>query len=986
MAEITLFDIDLEEYRSKIEQLRSELSNLTQDTEEYDKKQQELAQTTSELGNAISSANPAMNDLKQALKGLKEDWADANTEAQRGAIATQIGVIEGQMKNMNQQLKNTSQDASAAEGSYNALVNQMRELQQQAKATGDVSERIQLSEKIKEINEQLKGMDAEMGNYQRNVGNYASAFTDALGKMGISLGGVEKGFKLASAASIGFKGALDILKSHPIIAAVTLLIGLFIKLKDAISKNEESSKKWSKAMAAFKPIINAITNAIDWLAGVLADVVLWISQAIPKVLSWVGGFAKSWFNILGGIVDAVTFIPRKIGDAMKAVVNIVTAAMKKVGEVIDSVLNSVGVDSHIASSIQNIGGFIDGVIGKYTSFLNGAGDAIRKFGGTVDGFMKGIGSSMQAAQKMETKRQKLEESIRNDQIKTAESEKKQNDLRLKAAKATGEERLKYEKELQKEIIANGDRRAKLAKDQYELALAYSKLTPNSKEDNDRLASLKAAAVKAEAETIGAQVRVQQKITKGEQALTKAVKAEAEKRAKSAVDAEKAKTDAQKKAEKERLDAMKAYIKQQDALISESNTDVQNTLGGIKENQDFLKEVGKLTYEQLKSDEEKRHDITVKGVNDELKLQRDKLKELEKYGELSALERMSVEQRIASLEVSLFKENIINQTNLNKIWLDERKKTYEQDVKNKTAAYKETSTGNKQKYNEGILSLTEQFQQGAITYKQYKDQIAQLQELYNQQEKDQEIIHLEEMLALKKKYLDDVLAQYGESSEIYLQAKAEYDAQELELENKKIDNSTQRAKASAEATNKNQEEYRKQVDTQLKSTLTAARAISDLTNTITDAWKATVQAQLDAGKITEEEAEEQFEAIKKMEIASAIVNTIAGAIGAFMQDKKAYPAPYNYIIGAADAAATLAAGYAQIQQIRNTTIGSSGSGGSNNLVVANATPLLNEAQDVNNLTSLNINGDSGTDQRVYILQSDIVDTTNQNKVRIEQSTF
>lgn len=57
----------------------------------------------------------------------------------------------------------------------------MRSLQQQAKATGDEVERIQISGKIKEINDQLKSMDAEMGNYQRNVGDYAGQLTQAFG-------------------------------------------------------------------------------------------------------------------------------------------------------------------------------------------------------------------------------------------------------------------------------------------------------------------------------------------------------------------------------------------------------------------------------------------------------------------------------------------------------------------------------------------------------------------------------------------------------------------------------------------------------------------------------------------------------------------------------------------------------------------------------------------------------------------------------------
>ena len=57
------------------------------------------------------------------------------------------------MKSMNQELKNTSQNASAAEGSYNALVIKLRELQQAAKATGNATERMELSKKANEVND-----------------------------------------------------------------------------------------------------------------------------------------------------------------------------------------------------------------------------------------------------------------------------------------------------------------------------------------------------------------------------------------------------------------------------------------------------------------------------------------------------------------------------------------------------------------------------------------------------------------------------------------------------------------------------------------------------------------------------------------------------------------------------------------------------------------------------------------------------------------
>lgn len=172
---------------------------------------------------------------------------------------------------------------------------------------------------------------------------------------------------------------------------------------------------------------------------------------------------------------------------------------------------------------------------------------------------------------------------------------------------------------------------------------------------------------------------------------------------------------------------------------------------------------------------------------------------------------------------------------------------------------------------------------------------------------------------------------------------------------------------------------------LAGILSTTNAIGNLTDTVANAWKATVQAQLDAGKLTEEEAEAQFERIKKMEIASAIVNTIAGAVGAFMQDKKAYPAPYNYIIASIDAAATLATGWAQIQQIRNQTISGGGSQSGPNVIVGQATPLLNEAQDINQLDMLSA-GTEQPDQRVYVVESDITDAQNRQKVRVQDTTF
>ena len=519
MAEIKLFDINLEDYRDKIQQLRAELAQLTQDTAEYDKKQQELVNTTNALSNAVASSNPSMAQLRTTLKDLKTEWANANSEAARGAIAQQIGVIEGQMKIMNQELKNSSQSAASAEGSYNSLVVKMRELQQAAKSTSDETQRLNLSQKANEINQQLKSMDAEMGNYQRNVCDYANQFAGAMTQLGISLGGAENAFKLASTAGVGFRGVLDVLKAHPIIAVVTLLVGIFMKLKNAISKNEELSNKWKVAMSAFQPILNAITNAIDWLAGKLVDVMSWVSSNLPKGLRSVGKFAKGLFNILGSVVDAITFIPKTLAKVMQTVTDVVFKGVNALASKVGDLLSAVGLDDWAAKVVnasksagETVKGFFRGVEKLYA----GAGDAVRKFGSTVQNALNNAGKTIETYQRKARNDIKLEQDLRAEQIKTAESEKKQAELREQVAKASGKKKIELERQLQKEIKETGKRQAELAKRQYESFLAQSKLAPNSKEDNDRLAQLKSAWIAAENAATRASAKIEQKIQRQEE--------------------------------------------------------------------------------------------------------------------------------------------------------------------------------------------------------------------------------------------------------------------------------------------------------------------------------------------------------------------------------------------------------------------------------------------------------------------------------------
>lgn len=173
----------------------------------------------------------------------------------------------------------------------------------------------------------------------------------------------------------------------------------------------------------------------------------------------------------------------------------------------------------------------------------------------------------------------------------------------------------------------------------------------------------------------------------------------------------------------------------------------------------------------------------------------------------------------------------------------------------------------------------------------------------------------------------------------------------------------------------------------------ASSIGNVFGSIADIYQQDIESQkqrlIDQGK-TEEEAnamlEDKFEQSKAFQIALSTINTISGAITAFMAAQE-LGYPWGLIIGAANAAAVTAAGIAEIQKIKSTTIGSTGTDAQSPQV----TPRLAEysPERTSNLTSA-----SDTDnlanalakQPVYVKVSDIDRAQKKVQVRDSESKF
>jgi chromosome segregation ATPase len=183
----------------------------------------------------------------------------------------------------------------------------------------------------------------------------------------------------------------------------------------------------------------------------------------------------------------------------------------------------------------------------------------------------------------------------------------------------------------------------------------------------------------------------------------------------------------------------------------------------------------------------------------------------------------------------------------------------------------------------------------------------------------------------------------------------------------------RRREDVEATKKAEDEKAKAKISTLQA---VASATSGILSTIADMMEA-----------DEKNSEKNAKKIKALRIASATIEMLQGAVGAFAQASATIPPPYGQIIGAASAASVVAMGIANIAKIKSTNPGSGGS---------SAAPASVSAPSVDtNMTSVrNVTTASEEDrlnriaspQKVYILQSDIEAAGSQSKAQIEESSF
>ena len=678
--------------------------------------------------------------------------------------------------------------------------------------------------------------------------------------------------------------------------------------------------------------------------------------------------AKNGVNALGKAMKALIMNP--IGAIIMAIV-VAVKALKKGFEGSETATNSL---KRAFSALQPI---MNGINKIFTGFANLVGSIAEKaIPALVNGLMKAADWMMNllnkigivSDEKLEAFRKNIEaqkeavkttqdltnreialtERKRKFQVDEAKTEMEVAELKSKAAdkdKYTAKEREKFLNDaIAKERAINNEKLA-LVQEEYDIMKKRSELTDNDAATNDALAEAEARLYNTKREYYAKEKElVAQKVAAGQE-LSAAEKKRLEESEKNAEKADELKKEELKKIEE---------IQERSELSLLSNKDRELKILEKKYNEEkallekYEQNTTKLTAEY---EAKKQEIINSNGL--------DKAKEIDERAIQSLMNgtdrQLDVLKKRYEEEKKLLEANGIDTVNLTK--------EYERQVAEAKAGA-----------GEGKIN---DINDNSSLERDIADKTIQ-----NEFEKKEKLLQIErERLEGTKTIYEELYALDGLSEE-----------QKQEYANKLKEIDADLAENSKQMTDIKKEEAMSLLNTYGQ----VAQGIGDLMGTISDIWQDSIKERVKNGKITEEEGKKEFEKSKKLQIATAIVNGLAGVAMAVSTAMSLGPIA-GPIMAAINSAMVIASTAAQIAKIKSTTFDSGGGGSMGGEVSAQAAPTPAAMEYVPNY-STNITGESETvnlanavndgqkDQRVYLVESDINEVGKRVEVREKEITF
>lgn len=368
-----------------------------------------------------------------------------------------------------------------------------------------------------------------------------------------------------------------------------------------------------------------------------------------------------------------------------------------------------------------------------------------------------------------------------------------------------------------------------------------------------------------------------------------------------------------------------------------------------------------------------------GSEEELKLQKDKVaKQLQIDKEKAQKDIKDKEQLTKTLELLQKKADM---------QMEALDKAHKQQLTAQELQFYSNLLAQTEKGNEGYYQLQIEAKQAVVDSLEKMDGESQVayeaRVIAAQNDLKQALVAYDEwVLSEEHQMMQNRVDALQEGSNEYLQAQLELRAYELDTLHQMEGESNEQFRARQLAADKSYKEAKDNLLlSQVSSMQKYAGAVSSIMGALSDL--------LESGT---EEDKKAAERTKSIRIASATIDTISGAVGAFMQAVKSVPAPYGAILGAIEAATVTATGLTQIQKIKSTKISTSGSGSTSAPTAISSsvpapfieqavpqTALVTSASDEEKLNQIG-------DQKVYILSSDLEANGRRVAVQEGESSF
>ena len=243
----------------------------------------------------------SLGEAKKYIDLLRASLLDLDETSDE--YVDRVEEIDKVQEKLNKAMKVTGSTLKAAKGSYNDLSKRMSELKKAFKATNDEAERKVLAKQIGDINNQLKGMDASIGNFQRNVGNYEAAFTSGINNIAGKIEALGNPLAIAKKGVMALSNAFKTLIMNPVGAVIMAIVAALAALKKGFDSDEEASNSLNRALAALKPIMDAVTNLFAGFARIVGGIAEKAIPAMVNALQKAAGWMMKVLNTLGIVSD-----------------------------------------------------------------------------------------------------------------------------------------------------------------------------------------------------------------------------------------------------------------------------------------------------------------------------------------------------------------------------------------------------------------------------------------------------------------------------------------------------------------------------------------------------------------------------------------------------------------------------------------------------------------------------------------------------------